>query len=179
MTGPRAPHVEDVLYCAAKFSDKPHQLFTALARLANEYGDSKAEREMLAVYESGRYAAPLGGREMSEEVKSAMTRRMNAMFAALSKIEWAGGTAIYPACPACGNERRFGHRDVDAPSLGKDSVTEPCPLAFALSEDAYRYGEAVEPVETRRFPDGSRFLHRAIPVRARSGETPAQQEEGT
>lgn len=60
---PAAPPtvVGDVLYAAAKFADKPHQLFSALARFAAYHKDSDAEREMLAAYDAvGRARTALG-----------------------------------------------------------------------------------------------------------------------
>jgi len=115
---------------------------------------------------------PAPSEAATDTVKAGMTRRMNAMFAALKAVEWADGTAIYPQCPACGGEKRLGHQDVTAHSGGRDSIIEPCPLAFALSQDAYRYGEDVAPEVTRTFEDGSRFLRRDIPVAGAAPEGP-------
>lgn len=100
-----------------------------------------------------------------DEVKAAMTRRMNALFEALTAIEWVAGTPEYPECPFCGGKKSIGHQDVtSAMSSAKDGVTEPCAIQFALSEDAYRFGLESPVAVSRTFDDGSRFLRREIPA---------------
>lgn len=101
---------------------------------------------------------------MSDEVKAAMTRRMNAMFEALRAVEWSVENGFAPLrCPICGGEKPT-HQNVDGESLGRDAVSEPCPIGFALSEAAYTYGQPCHMVTTRTHEDGSRFLFRPIPV---------------
>jgi len=37
--------IEDLLYCAFKFDDKPHLLFACIMRLARKYEPDKEDRE--------------------------------------------------------------------------------------------------------------------------------------
>lgn len=97
--------------------------------------------------------------ESDDVVKAAMTRRINTLFEALQLVEWNLGFH-QGFCLLCGAHRSDGHRPVQAEAVGQDAFWQPCPIGYALSEEASAEPNA-DFVVTETFADGSRFLRYA------------------